>query len=141
MREESACDPDAERLPDAYGLRPPVVPTAKSIARPLGLPADRASLKRPSVNIALGTGELARLANAFPENPLLAIPAYNAGPGNPKRWLRERPNADFDLWVELIPYVETRRYVKRVLSSRAAYAFLYNRDDFEGFATLPVKVQ
>jgi len=141
MREESAFDPDAESLADAYGLMQLIVPTAKSIARPLGLPADRVSLKRPSVNIALGTGELARLANAFPENPLLAIPAYNAGPGNPKRWLRERPNADFDLWVELIPYVETRRYVKRVLSSRAAYAFLYQREDFERFAVLPGKVQ
>jgi len=141
MREESAFDPDAESLADAYGLMQLIVPTAKSIARPLGLPADRASLKRPSVNIALGTGELARLANAFPQNALLAIPAYNAGPGNPKRWLRERPNADFDLWIELIPYVETRRYVKRVLSSRATYAFLYGRDDFERFALLPSKVQ
>jgi soluble lytic murein transglycosylase len=141
MREESAFDPDAESPADAYGLMQLIVPTAKSVARPLGLPSDRASLKRPSVNIALGTGELARLANAFPENVLLAIPAYNAGPGNPKRWLRERPNADFDLWVELIPYVETRRYVKRVLSSRAAYAFLYQREDFERFALLPSKVQ
>jgi len=141
MREESAFDPDAESLAAAYGLMQLIVPTAKSIARPLGLPADRVSLKRPSVNIALGTGELARLANAFPENTLLAIPAYNAGPGNPKRWLRERPNADFDLWVELIPYVETRRYVKRVLSSRAVYAFLYQREDFERFALLPSKVQ
>jgi len=141
MREESAFDPDAESVADAYGLMQLIVPTAKSIARPLGLPSDRVSLKRPSVNIALGTGELARLANAFPENPLLAIPAYNAGPGNPKRWLRDRPNADFDLWVELIPYVETRRYVKRVLSSRATYAFLYQREEFERFAVLPSKVQ
>jgi len=141
MREESAFDPDAESVADAYGLMQLIVPTAKSIARPLGLPADRASLKRPSVNIALGTGELARLADAFPQNALLAIPAYNAGPGNPKRWLRERPNADFDLWIELIPYVETRRYVKRVLSSRATYAFLYQREDFERFAVLPAKIQ
>jgi len=141
MREESAFDPDAESFAEAYGLMQLIVPTAKSIARPLGLPSDRASLKRPSLNITLGTGELARLAQAFPENALLAIPAYNAGPGNPKRWLRDRPNADFDLWIELIPYVETRRYVKRVLSSRAAYAFLYQRDDFEQFAVLPSKVQ
>ena len=141
MREESAFDPDAESLADAYGLMQLIVPTARSIARPLGLPSDRASLKRPSVNITLGTGELARLANAFPENTLLAIPAYNAGPGNPKRWLRERPNADFDLWVELIPFVETRRYVKRVLASRATYAFLYQREDFDRFAVLPSKIQ
>jgi soluble lytic murein transglycosylase len=141
MREESAFDPDAESLADAYGLMQLIVPTARSIARPLGLPSDRASLKRPSVNITLGTGELARLASAFPENALLAIPAYNAGPNNPKRWLRERPNADFDLWVELIPYVETRRYVKRVLASRATYAFLYQREDFDRFAVLPSKIQ
>jgi soluble lytic murein transglycosylase len=141
MREESAFDPDAESTASAYGLMQLIVPTAKSVARPLGLPFDRASLKRPSVNVALGTAELARLAQAFPDNALLAIPAYNAGPGNPKRWLRDRPNADFDLWVELIPYVETRRYMKRVLASRATYAFLYQRDDFDTFALLPSKIQ
>jgi soluble lytic murein transglycosylase len=111
------------------------------MARPLGLPFDRNSLKRPSVNVALGASVLAKYASAFPEDPLLAIPAYNAGPLNPKKWLRERPNADFDIWVELIPYVETRRYMKRVLSSRAAYAFLYQREAFGNFATLPAKIQ
>ncbi|HEY1535606.1 MAG TPA: lytic transglycosylase domain-containing protein, partial [Polyangiaceae bacterium] len=141
MREESAFDPDAESPADAYGLMQLIVPTAKTMARPLGLPFDRASLKRPSVNVALGSSVLAKYAAAFPENELLAIPAYNAGPNNPKRWLRERPNADFDIWVELIPFVETRRYIKRVLSSRAAYAFLYQRGDFEAFARLPSKVQ
>ena len=140
MREESAFDPDAESPADAYGLMQLILPTAKTMARPLGLPADRAALKRPSVNVALGSSVLAKYAAAFPENALLAIPAYNAGPNNPKRWLRERPNADFDIWVELIPFVETRRYIKRVLSSRAAYAFLYQRENFESFAILPSKV-
>jgi soluble lytic murein transglycosylase len=141
MREESAFDPDAESPADAYGLMQLIIPTAKTMARPLGLPFDRNALKRPSVNVALGASVLAKYGAAFPENPLLSIPAYNAGPLNPRRWLRERPNADFDIWVELIPFVETRRYVKRVLSSRAAYAFLYRREDFESFATLPSKVQ
>jgi soluble lytic murein transglycosylase len=141
MREESAFDPDAESPADAYGLMQLILPTAKTMARPLGLPSDRTALKRPSVNVALGSSVLAKYAAAFPENPLLAIPAYNAGPNNPKRWLRDRPNADFDIWVELIPFVETRRYIKRVLSSRAAYAFLYQRSDFETFARLPSKVQ
>src|SRR5450432_3153416 len=141
MREESAFDPDAESPADAYGLMQLIVPTAKTMARPLGLPFDRNSLKRPSVNVALGASALAKYSDAFPENTLLSIAAYNAGPLNPRRWLRERPNADFDIWVELIPFVETRRYMKRVLSSRAAYAFLYRRDEFEGFASLPAKVQ
>ncbi|HEX3773092.1 MAG TPA: transglycosylase SLT domain-containing protein [Polyangiaceae bacterium] len=141
MREESAFDPDAESPADAYGLMQLIVPTAKTMARPLGLPFDRNSLKRPNVNVALGASVLAKYASAFPEDPLLAIPAYNAGPLNPKKWLHERPNADFDIWVELIPYVETRRYMKRVLSSRAAYAFLYQREAFAEFATLPAKIQ
>jgi len=141
MREESAFDPDAESPADAYGLMQLIVPTAKSMARPLGLPSDPSSLKRPSVNVALGSSVLKQYASAFPENALLAIPAYNAGPGNPKRWLRERPHADFDLWVELIPFLETRRYTKRVLASRAAYAFLYQRDEFEQYALLPSKVE
>jgi len=118
MREESAFDADAESPADAFGLMQLIVPTAKTFARPLGLPFDRRSLKRPNVNVALGASVLAKYASAFPDNPLLAIPAYNAGPLNPRRWLKERPNADFDLWVELIPFVETRRYLKRVLSSR-----------------------
>lgn len=141
MREESAFDPEAESIADAYGLMQLIIPTAKSMARPLGLPHDRASLKRPAVNVALGASVLAKYAQSFPENALLAIPAYNAGPGNPRKWLRARPNADFDLWVELIPFVETRRYTKRVLASRAVYAFLYQREEFESFALLPTKVQ
>ena len=100
-----------------------------------------ASRHRAGTWQALGASVLAKYASTFPENPLLSIPAYNAGQLNPRRWLRERPNADFDIWVELIPYLETRRYVKRVLSSRAAYAFLYRREDFESFATFPNKVQ
>ncbi|HEY2409392.1 MAG TPA: transglycosylase SLT domain-containing protein [Polyangiaceae bacterium] len=141
MREESAFDPSAHSGADAYGLMQLILPTAKTAARPLGLPHDRAALERPSVNIALGSSVLAKYCRAFEGTPLLGIAAYNAGPGNPRRWLASRPTTDFDLWVELIPYVETRRYIKRVLSSRAAYAFLYQREAFESIATLPMRVQ
>jgi soluble lytic murein transglycosylase len=90
---------------------------------------DARALTRPSVNIALGTAVLSNYGSVFPDDPLLAIPSYNAGPGRPKRWLKERPGLDFDVWVELIPFTETRRYTKRVLSSRAAYTFLYENQD------------
>lgn len=124
MREESAFDPDAESPADAYGLMQLIVPTARVAAKGTTLPHDRRSLKRPSVNVELGCRTLARYSAAFPENALLAIPAYNAGPNKVRDWLRDRPSSDFDVWVELIPFLETRRYVKRVLASRAAYAFL-----------------
>jgi soluble lytic murein transglycosylase len=140
MREESAFDPKAVSHANAIGLMQLILPTAKLYAKPLGLPYDARSLKRPSVNIALGASALASLTQRFKENPLLALPGYNAGPGRPSRWVKERPHFDFDVWVELIPFRETRRYTKRVLASRAAYAVLYEPDFSESAMTLPIKV-
>ncbi|MEZ4221213.1 MAG: transglycosylase SLT domain-containing protein [Polyangiaceae bacterium] len=140
MREESAFDPRAESPADAHGLMQLIVPTARLLAKPVGLPYDPASLKRPRVNIALGTRGLAELGQTFRQNPVLAIPGYNAGPGRPRRWLRERPSMDFDVWVESIPYNETRRYTKRVLASRAAYAYLYAPDLADEMMVLPLRL-
>ncbi len=140
MREESAFDPEVAGPADAYGLMQLIVPTARAFATPVGLPFDANALRRPKVNIALGCRVLGKLTTTFPKNPLLAIPAYNAGPGRPARWLRDRPRTDFDLWVELIPFNETRRYTKRVLAARAAYAFLYERQTADLSMTLPTKL-
>lgn len=140
MREESAFDPEAVSPANAYGLMQLIVPTARQIAKGLNLPFGPEALKRPRVNVALGCRELGRLGRVFEDNPLLVIPAYNAGPGRPKRWLRDRPATDFDLWVELIPFPETRRYTKRVLASRATYAFLYERDPTHSRLALPFKL-
>jgi soluble lytic murein transglycosylase len=138
MREESAFDPNAVSPANAYGLMQLIEPTAKTHAKALGLPADPRNLTRPAVNIALGCRMLGELSRQFATNPLLAIPAYNAGPGRPRRWLREHPNIDFDVWVELIPIVETRRYTKRVLASRAAYTFLYDSSQADPALALPI---
>lgn len=140
MREESAFDPDVVSPANAYGLMQLIVPTARRAARGTNLVASPATLKRPRVNVALGCRELGHLASLFQQNPLLSVPAYNAGPGRAAAWLRERPSMDFDLWVERIPYQETRRYTKRVLSSRAIYAFLYDRSQAGTRLTLPKKV-
>ncbi len=125
MREESAFDPRVISSADAVGLMQLIVPTAKRMGKTLKLPGDAESLKRPEINIALGCRYLSSLRNMFPDNPLLAIPGYNAGGGKPKDWVAERPNDDFDLWVEQIPYEETRLYTKRVITSLAAYEVLY----------------
>lgn len=125
MREESAFDPRVVSAANAVGLMQLIVPTAKRMGKPLHLPGDAESLKRPEINIALGCRYLSVLRNMFPDNPLMAIPGYNAGGGKPKDWINERPNEDFDLWVEQIPYEETRLYTKRVITSLAAYEVLY----------------
>ncbi|HVY26270.1 MAG TPA: lytic transglycosylase domain-containing protein [Polyangiaceae bacterium] len=137
MREESAFDPDAESPADAYGLMQLILPTARLAAKGLNLPHDRVSLKRPSVNISLGARVLGKYTGQFPEDPLLAIAAYNAGPGAAQRWRKEHPHTSFDLWVELIPYVETRRYIKRVLGSAAVYAIVYGEGESNAALALP----
>ena len=53
------------------------------------------------------------------------------------RWVAARESDDFDLWVEQIPYEETRRYTKRVLASYAAYSFLYEREGLDAALAMP----
>jgi soluble lytic murein transglycosylase len=139
MREESVFDPRAVSAADAYGLMQLVTPTAEHFAKKLKIPFSKAQLLRPQTNIALGSRVLRDYQAQFPTNPLLAIPAYNAGPGRPKRWLTEHPNVDFDVWVELIPFRETRRYTKRVLASRGVYGMLYGTAGVEGLR-LPLTI-
>lgn len=140
MREESTFVPDIVSSAKAYGLMQVIEPTARGIGKKFNLPYSVANLKQPRHNIAIGAAVLAELSKRFSKNPVLAIPGYNAGPGRPGRWLSERPNIDFDLWVELIPFRETRRYTKRVLASRAAYAFTYYRDTSDTALVLPKRL-
>src|SRR5262249_6590089 len=128
MREESAFEARVVSPAQAVGLMQLIVPTAKKMGDKLGLVPDEESLKQPAVNIPIGCHYLTVLRGQFADNPLLAIPGYNAGSGAPKKWLVKRPGDDFDLWVEHIPYEETRNYTKRVIGTLAAYEFLYFRD-------------
>jgi soluble lytic murein transglycosylase len=139
MREESAFEPRVTSAANAIGLMQLILPTAKTMAKSLKLPSDAAALKRPEINIALGCRYLSVLRQQFSDNPLLAIPGYNAGGGAPKKWLAARPTQDFDVWVERIPYEETRQYTKRVLTSMAAYAFLYGEDHPHQVLSMPIE--
>jgi soluble lytic murein transglycosylase len=139
MREESSFVPEAKSPSNAFGLMQLIVPTAKMVARGTGLQADDASLRKPEVNVALGAKHLAELRRSFPANVALAIASYNAGAGAVGRWLDARGGQDLDLWVEEIPYDETRGYVKRVVASVAAYAFLYDPDSAREVLALPAQ--
>ncbi len=140
MREESLFDRDAVSAADAHGLMQLIVPTAQRAAKDLGISASAKALKRPEVNIALGCQVLKKLLERFVKQPLMVIPAYNAGPGRPTRWMKERPDLDFDIWVETIPFAETRTYFKHVLASWAAYAWLYDRNIAESAPRLPLRI-
>lgn len=128
MREESEFDPKAVSVASAFGLMQLIVPTARTVARELGIAATPRSLLKPSINITLGASFLRQLMERFDRQIALVAAGYNAGPGRPVRWLRENANVDSDLWIELIEYPETRNYVKRVLESNATYGWLYAAD-------------
>lgn len=139
MREESAFDPQVASPAKAFGLMQLILPTAKSMASRRGIPVTVDLLRTPATNVALGCQYLGVLRGRFPECPVLAIPSYNAGPGAPERWLRERPGEELDLFVERIPYDETRNYTKRVLGSYAAYLALYEPARLDEVLKLPLR--
>jgi soluble lytic murein transglycosylase len=140
MREESSFDPDARSAASAFGLMQLIVPTARLVARDTSWPWDELSLHRPEVSIALGARLLASLRTSFPVHPALAIAAYNSGGGSVRRWLQARGTDAFDVFVERIPFDETRAYVKRVLASEAAYAYLYAPADLDDLFAVPATV-
>jgi soluble lytic murein transglycosylase len=123
MRSESAFMIDAQSHADARGLMQLLPAVARAVAKrerqPYRGPAD---LFRPTVNIALGTAHLADELARYDGRVWLATAAYNAGPAPVRRWLSERASLPNDLWVETIPYRETREYVARVL----AFAVIYD---------------
>jgi soluble lytic murein transglycosylase len=137
MREESAFNADAHSVANAIGLMQLLTGTARLVARGTQLASDEASLRRPEVSIALGARLLGSLRASFPDNPALAIAAYNGGSGAVRRWLGERGGEDFDVFVERIPFDETRNYLKRVLASEAAYAYLYSPKALDELLALP----
>jgi soluble lytic murein transglycosylase len=131
MREESDFYADAKSTSNAYGLMQLITSTARGVASGTPYGWDETQLKRPDASIALGAKLLAGLRAEFAKNPALAIAAYNAGGGAVGRWLVARGDQDFDLWVEQIPWDETRGYLKRVLASEAAYGLLYDHAAFD----------
>jgi soluble lytic murein transglycosylase len=140
MREESGFVPEAKSHANAYGLMQLIMPTAKWVATGTGFTIDEASLKTPEVSIGLGVKLLARLRADQP-HPALAISAYNGGGGAVGRWLAAKQTEDFDLFVELMPYDETRNYTKRVLASQAAYAYLYDPTALAEPLQLPIRLR
>jgi soluble lytic murein transglycosylase len=124
MREESSFTPEIKSPVGAVGLMQLMPDTARLTAKGTNLAFDDAALKTPEVSIALGTKLLHSLRSKY-GHAALAAAGYNAGPGAVDRWQKTLP-AEFDLFVESIPYEETRGYVKRVLGSFYAYATLYD---------------
>nr|WP_110971310.1 transglycosylase SLT domain-containing protein [Pseudomonas huaxiensis] len=123
-RQESAFMDDARSSVGASGLMQLMPATAKETARKFSIPlASPAQVLNPDKNIQLGAAYLSQVHGQFNGNRVLASAAYNAGPGRVRQWLRGADHLSFDVWVESIPFDETRQYVQNVLS----YAVIYGQ--------------
>jgi len=123
IRQESVFNSRAISHRGARGLMQLMPTTADYIAKKSGLgKVDKQKLFLPPLNIQLGSLYLADLLKRFDNQPALAIAAYNAGPTRVKRWQKQTSISDMNIWVELIPFNETRRYVQQVM----AFVTVYN---------------
>lgn len=122
MRSESAMAVDALSSAGARGLMQLTPDTARQLAKRHNIQySGRDQLMQAEVNIIFGTAYLRDLLDRFGENPVLAAGAYNAGPRAVDRWLKPPQAQDPAIWVETLPYFETRDYIPRVLAFTAIY--------------------
>ncbi len=82
----------------------------------------------PVTNIRYGTWYLGHTMDQLENNPVLATAAYNAGPQRIPDWLPQTGSEPADVWVDTIPYHETRAYVKRVMEYAAVYGWRLGQD-------------
>ena len=121
-RQESAFMDDARSGVGASGLMQLMPATAKETARKFSIPlASPQQVLDPDKNIQLGAAYLSQVHSQFNGNRVLASAAYNAGPGRVRQWLKGANHLAFDVWVESIPFDETRQYVQNVLSYSVIY--------------------
>ena len=116
-RRESSFAPDARSHANAYGLMQLLPSTARYITKQR---VTKRNLLQPATNIRLGTDYLEYLKKKNHGNEMLATASYNAGYHRIKKWLPEKA-MPAELWIELIPFRETRDYVKNVFAYRQVY--------------------
>ncbi|NVJ61250.1 MAG: transglycosylase SLT domain-containing protein [Gammaproteobacteria bacterium] len=129
-RKESAFMPDAYSGVGARGLMQLMPYTAKYIAKKQNLPTPKANdLNDPELNVTLGTRYLKYLLELHENNQILATASYNAGRHNVARWLPENTSVPADIWIETVPYKETRSYIKNVLAYQQIYRSLLGQKE------------
>jgi soluble lytic murein transglycosylase len=121
IRQESRFNPAARSRAGAMGLMQLMPATARWVAKQMPLQSYRpAQLTQPEVNVAMGTYYFHRVLADLGDT-VLATAGYNAGPGRARRWREDKP-LEGAIYVESIPFNETRDYVKKVMTNAWFYA-------------------
>jgi soluble lytic murein transglycosylase len=126
IRVESKFDPNKRSVKGAEGLMQ-LMPSTVDWAIQHGKfpPTFRENVKDPAINIHIGTWWIAGLTREFKGNKVAAVAAYNAGPGNVQKWLKQGRWDGTQAHVRQIPYGETRHYIQRVMFFYEKYKTIY----------------
>lgn len=123
IRTESYFDPSISSSAGAVGLCQLMPGTAGDVARKLKY--QEYDLENPETSILFGSFYLGELTSRSGENLLLALCSYNAGRENVKRWREKNPTLPIDIFIETIPFEETRNYGRKLIKASAIYGMLY----------------
>lgn len=143
MRAESHYKKSVISPVGALGLMQVMPSTGQRVAGILGEKKYHApELLQPEYAVRIGGKYLQRLSRQFEGNTPLVAAAYNAGPHRVKNWLNNFGNLDVDEFIEHIPFLETRNYVKKVVSNYQIYSQLYaNKKDAFSYLSEAIKVK
>lgn len=143
MRAESSFKKEAVSPVGALGLMQVMPKTGEKLAELMSEKNfESQSLLQPENAIRMGTRYLQRLSRGFESDRALMAAAYNAGPHRVKTWLNRFGSLDLDEFIEHIPFLETRNYVKKVVANYQVYSQLYSdKGDVFPELTQPVSVR
>lgn len=137
VKQESAFNAEATSSANAFGLMQIIPPTA----RDLDPKVDIVELFNPTKNVNLGSKYISQLMNRYNGNVVLALSAYNAGPGNADRWKRDtRADLPLEEFIEHITYKETREYVQNILRNIYWYNKRIRGESFGNLGSLALSL-
>jgi soluble lytic murein transglycosylase len=131
MRKESGFDPHDLSYADAQGLLQMIPPTTLRVARALGIPYDPGKLYEPEYNVRTGSWYIGHLLAKFKTQIPIGAGSFNSGPKPVMKWLDQNGDRDIDELVELVPFTQTREYMKKVTENYARYRYLYDHEIYE----------
>jgi soluble lytic murein transglycosylase len=131
MRKESGFDPHVLSYADAQGLLQMIPATTRRVSKELGLPYAPGRLYEPDYCVRTGSWYIGRLLAKFKGQVPIGAGSFNSGPRPVMRWLDAYGDREIDEFVELVPYTQTREYMKKVTENYARYRFLYHNEIYE----------
>lgn len=131
MRQESGFDPHVLSYADAQGLLQMIPATTLRVTQALGIPYEPGRLYEPDYNIQTASWYIGRMLTKFKGQVPLGAGSFNSGPRPVMRWMDLYGDREIDELVELVPYTQTRDYMKKVTENFARYRYLYQGEIYE----------